>query len=159
MSTAWVTPIIQSPLQRLLQPAPEPTRFNPRPAGVIRPGSTADAVLQLMRSQPERLFWRHQLIHITGRTRKAVDWALIFLESTGHIEAVDNGRSPRAGSKQFRLPRPKPKQRGRPALPSGKRRVPVSMRIREELLDKLCVLGPEWLESAVERAAVPGWAG
>ncbi|MBI5259798.1 MAG: hypothetical protein HY855_25080 [Burkholderiales bacterium] len=153
MSIEWTTRQLHSPLQRLVdQPAPS---RNPRPAGVIRPGSAADAVLELLRRNPDRLFWRHQIIHATGRTRKAVDWALIFLEALKLIVAVDTGHSPRVGTKQFKLARGK---RGRPGLPAGQRRVQVRMRIREELHDKLMWLGPEWLDAAVERAPVLGAA-
>lgn len=64
-------------------------RFNPRPRGQVRPGSAADAILRLLRANPDRTYWRHQLIHITGCTRKSVDWALSYLQALQHVEAIE----------------------------------------------------------------------
>ena len=156
MSTAWTTRQLLSPIDRLVQePDPAP-RFNPRPRGRIQPGSAAEAVLGLLQEQPERLFWRHQIINITGRSRKAVDWALLFLEALGRIEVQESDAHPRAGNHRFRLtPAPTVKRgRGRPRLAEGQHRAKVPMRIREDLLDKLMVLGPGWLDQVVEAAPV-----
>jgi uncharacterized protein (DUF4415 family) len=152
MSTAWIAhQLITNPIERLMQPPPEVPRFNPRPRGQIQPGSAAEAVLQLMRDQPHRWFRRHQVINITARTRKAVDWALIYLEALGHIEAKESDQDPHVGNHSFRLT-PQKRGRGRPRLPEGQRRAKVPMRIREDLLDKLLELGPGWLDQAVAAA-------
>lgn len=55
--------------------------FNPRPPGQIQPGSATDAVLTYLRSNPERWHTRAAVIRETGRTAKAVDWALLYLRS------------------------------------------------------------------------------
>lgn len=154
-STAWTAnQLLRSPIQRLVQYPDEAPRFNPRPAGVIRPGSTTEAVYELLRSQPHRLFWRRQIIHITGRSRKSVDWACIYLVALKLVETIESDQSPRAGNQRFRLARQpdQARHRGRPRLPDGKRRAKVPIRIREELLPKLVQLGPEWLDQVVEAA-------
>lgn len=89
MSTAWVTHQILQ-LRRQENPLPESRfcRYNPRPAGVIRPGSASADVLELLASRPGQWLYRYQIIHITGRTRKSIDWALIFLEGSGLIETT-----------------------------------------------------------------------
>lgn len=60
---------------------------NPRPAGVVRPGSATDQVLQLMRAHPNRRWRRAQLLMLTGHTESAIDWALLYLRHQGLIEA------------------------------------------------------------------------
>jgi hypothetical protein len=71
-------------------------RFNPRPPGVIQPGSTSEAVLQILGSSPGRFFTAQQLIQETGRTHAAVSFALLYLRDQGRIEAYpDAARNPR----------------------------------------------------------------
>lgn len=88
MSTAWIA-------QQLLQQAGrrrgglpvELPRYNPRPAGVIREGSATAAVLMVL--QQRRLFLsHHQIVAATGRSGKAVDWALLYLRQLGLVEVV-----------------------------------------------------------------------
>jgi len=82
--TAWLT-------QQLLGAAAKAPAaiqagcVNPRPPGVIRPGSATEAVLQLLRENPKRQFYRITIIQRTGCTRKAVDWALLYLKAQGLI--------------------------------------------------------------------------
>lgn len=75
---------------------------NPRPPGVVRPGSASEAVLVLMRAHPGRLFWRWQLIGSTGRSRKAVDYALLYLERTGAIDVIRDGAALRFRARLMR---------------------------------------------------------
>ena len=94
MSTAWVASEIMR-MARHRDPLPESQfcRYNPRPAGVIRPGSASAAVLELLSSRPGQWLYRHQIISITGRTRKSVDWALIYLETSRLIEGTDRAET------------------------------------------------------------------
>lgn len=155
MSLEWTTQQLRTPLSRLI----EPPRFNPRPRGEVRPGSAADAVLRLLRSTPERSYWRHQVIHHTGCTRKAVDWALSYLQALQLIEVsetpgVELGGCQRLPKQRFRI-RVEPavrRGRGRPPKPDTVPRTVVSMRIREDLAPRFYELGREWLEQAVAAA-------
>lgn len=67
------------------QPPSTPWRANPRPPGVIRPGSASEAVLAFLADQTGQSFTRWELIAATGRSRKAVDAALDFLGRAGMI--------------------------------------------------------------------------
>jgi hypothetical protein len=75
---------------------------NPRPPGVLRPGSASEAVLALLRSHPGRMYRRWQLIGSTGRSRKSVDYALLFLERTGAIDVIRDGAALRFRARQTR---------------------------------------------------------
>lgn len=79
------------------QSAPERTRphFNPRPPGVIQPGSATEAVLALLRAYPNQFFDREAIVHLTGRSGKSVDWALRFLRELGHVQVAIDQRSRR----------------------------------------------------------------
>jgi len=71
-------------------------RFNPHPAGVMRDGGAAKDVLGFLQAHPGRFFTLNQILIGTGRTPKSVDWACIFLRSTGRIECYrDDGRNSR----------------------------------------------------------------
>lgn len=73
---------------------PEAQRFNPRPPGVIQPGSATEDVLVFLRSWPAKFHTRAAIIIGTGRTQKSVDWALLFLRSQKIIEcAHGDGRN------------------------------------------------------------------
>lgn len=65
-------------------------RFNPRPPGVIRPDSGTEAVLALLRDNPHRQWSRYQIVLRTGRTTKAVDWALLYLKTHGFVACVED---------------------------------------------------------------------
>ena len=62
-------------------------RYNPRPPGQVQGGSATDDVLRLMRAHPRRRWRRAQLLHLTGRTESAIDWALAYLRHQGLIDA------------------------------------------------------------------------
>lgn len=93
MSTSWVTHQILS-IRRTAEPAR--TR-NPKPAGVMQPGSATQAVYDYLAALPHRRWvQRRQIVVGCGRTGKAVDWALIFLVRTGRVErSVDDSRCSR----------------------------------------------------------------
>lgn len=68
---------------------------NPFPPGVMRPGSATDAVAQFLAERPLAWWSRRQIMAATGRTDKAVNWALRFLLSTHRIEcAHTDARNP-----------------------------------------------------------------
>lgn len=87
MSVAWIAAQIRA----MKADAPRPVRFNPRPPGVIQPGSASEAVLKVLNEQPGRLYTCQQLIEKTGRSHAAVSWACIYLRDQGLIEAVVDG--------------------------------------------------------------------
>lgn len=69
MSTKWVTQQILA-----IRRTAEPTRFNPRPAGVMLPGSTTEAVHRFLTGrQGPGWVTRQQIVVATGRSGKAVD--------------------------------------------------------------------------------------
>lgn len=103
MSTKWVTQQILS-----IKRDAEPPRFNPRPAGIMRPGSATEAVHQYLLGRPGR-GWvlRQQIVAGTHRSGKAVDWALIFLRHVGLIESSkDPERARYLRYRSVRKPRP-----------------------------------------------------
>ena len=71
---------------------PAKARFNPRPPGVIQPGSASEAVLQILSASPGRFFTCKQLIRATGRTHAAVSFALLYLRDKGRIEAFPDAK-------------------------------------------------------------------
>jgi len=74
--------------------SPRPARFNPRPVGQIRPGSATADVLAYLRLV--KLFQRKDtIVRATGRTARAVDWALIFLRREGLVIRGEDPRNPR----------------------------------------------------------------
>ena len=71
-------------------------RYNPRPAGVYRPGCTADAVLQFLHGFPKNWFTHGEIVKRTGCSSKAVTWACIYLRSLHLVECTsDDARNPR----------------------------------------------------------------
>ena len=66
---------------------PKKERFNPRPAGVIRPGKSSEAVLSVLRQHGGALT-EAQLRFKTGLNHAKCSWALIFLQSQKLIEAM-----------------------------------------------------------------------
>lgn len=88
MSTLWVTQQIMK-----IKREAEPTRWNPRPAGIMRPGSATEAVCTYLQERPgPGWVTRQQIVASTRRTGKAVDWALIFLRA---VQAVESSQDPR----------------------------------------------------------------
>lgn len=69
-------------------------RFNPRPAGEMRPGSASEAVIEYLRQRPSPIWSTHrQIVLATGRSGKSVDWALIYLRGLGLIEHAPHPES------------------------------------------------------------------
>jgi hypothetical protein len=64
---------------------------NPRPPGVIQPGSVSDAVLKHLRIHPKRWHRTAEIVRAVGRSAKTVSWALHFLRVLGHIQAIPCG--------------------------------------------------------------------
>jgi hypothetical protein len=62
-------------------------RYNPRPAGVIRPGSATDRVLAIFQANPKQWLSHANLAWHTGLSHKPMSWALIYLQRQGLIEA------------------------------------------------------------------------
>jgi hypothetical protein len=70
----------------------EQPRYNPRPAGVIRKGSTTDLVLCVLRAHPKRFFTCGELMARTKGTHAAVSWALLYLRELGHVQTATDQR-------------------------------------------------------------------
>ena len=93
MSMRWIA------RQLLLYPAVRSSRslrrgtYNPRPAGVIQPGSTTDLTLQWLAQRPGRWFTHRQIVTGVGRTEKTVSWSLFYLRSLRRIESTARGGS------------------------------------------------------------------
>lgn len=72
-----------------------PTRPSSR-VGVICSGSATAAVEAWLKTKHPRAYWtKAQILAGTGRTVKSVDWALIFLRTTGRVEIGGDHRNPR----------------------------------------------------------------
>ncbi len=70
-------------------------RYNPRPLGIIRPGSATEITLRCL--QAHGGFMTHnQIMFKTRCTQKALSHALAFLRGVGMVEVVsDDGRNQR----------------------------------------------------------------
>ncbi|WP_233626332.1 MULTISPECIES: hypothetical protein [unclassified Delftia] len=60
---------------------------NPRPAGVIRPGSGTDVLLRFLRQAPGRWFFHSELVLALGRSKGEIDWALQYLVRECQVES------------------------------------------------------------------------
>lgn len=95
MTTSWIALQLTQLADSRREPE-HPARFNPHPPGVSWPGSATAAVLAFLRDNPRRYYRHHEILKATGRTKIAVDWALIRLKTWGLIEYVpDEARNPR----------------------------------------------------------------
>lgn len=78
----------------------EPQRsraHNPRPPGVIRPGSGTDVLLRFLQASPKRSYYHSELVLALGRSKGEVDWALVYLKEIELVIAVQAelpGRKP-----------------------------------------------------------------
>jgi len=82
-------------LQKQQRPRP-PSYYNPRPAGMILPGSTTELVLCELRARYPVWQSRSQIACSVGKNRGAVQWALLYLMQQKLIKAVpDVNRNPR----------------------------------------------------------------
>lgn len=78
------------------QPEAKKHIFNPHPAGLFQAGSATQAVDAFLAAHPGRYYTMDQLILVTGRTDKSLDWAVRFLIGVGRIEwRSDESRNPR----------------------------------------------------------------
>lgn len=88
----WITAQLAA---RFSEPLSQP-RFNPRPPGVIRPGSATQAVLAFLRENPTRYFTCFDLCRNTQRSPKSVNHACLYLRAQSLICAYpDSARNPR----------------------------------------------------------------
>lgn len=60
---------------------------NPRPQGVIRPGSGTDVLLRFLRQTPRRWFFHSELILALGCSKGEMDWALGYLVREGFVQS------------------------------------------------------------------------
>lgn len=82
-------------LQKQQKPRP-PSYYNPRPAGMILPGSTTELVLCELRARYPVWQSRSQIACSVGKNRGAVQWALLYLMRQKLVKAVpDTCRNPR----------------------------------------------------------------
>ncbi|HEV6964621.1 hypothetical protein [Roseateles sp.] len=97
MSIDWTTRQLGLELAR--RGALEPLhvhRYNPRPAGVIRDRSATQAVQTVLQMRPGVFFTHSTICFLTGRTTKAVCFALRYLQGQGVVRSVpDATRNPR----------------------------------------------------------------
>jgi len=64
-----------------------PRNHNPRPAGVVRPGSGTDALLRHLQQMPDRWFFHCELVLALGRSKGEIDWGLQYLTGRGLVQA------------------------------------------------------------------------
>lgn len=76
-----------SDIAESMQPSKKAQKFNPRPAGVIQPGSATEAVLGFLKDSPG-LKTEAQIIWATKFSHSAVSWALLRLRAWNKVEAI-----------------------------------------------------------------------
>ncbi len=92
----WLAQQIAAVANRDMHEGTEASRFNPRPPGVIRDGSATQAVFAFLDQRRGVFFTRLQIVTATGRSERAVDWALLFLKAQQKCKAVEDiNRNPR----------------------------------------------------------------
>lgn len=68
-------------------------RHNPRPMGLMVPGSVTHAVKEWLDAKHHNAWWtKRQIVVGTERHEKTVDWALIYLRSIGEIECAQDAQ-------------------------------------------------------------------
>jgi hypothetical protein len=85
-------------LMRLAETAAEPVhRFNPRPPGVVHDGSATDAVLRVLKANPQRYFTYAELrSRCPGYSHAAMSWGLIRARRFDLVQVIgDESRNPR----------------------------------------------------------------
>ncbi len=88
----WVARELLGLGRQALEVAEPRPHYNPKPAGVIRDGSATGAVLDWLVARKPGAWWtRGQIMAGTGRSEKAVNWALLYLRTQGRIECVPDG--------------------------------------------------------------------
>lgn len=84
MSLQWVTTEIMRCRSQVMEPV---SKHNPKPKGVMLEGSSTAIVMRWLKGRPSWVWWSRSSIRAgTGLTRGSVDWALIFLATTGRID-------------------------------------------------------------------------
>lgn len=81
---------------------------NPRPPGVVRPGSGTETLMRYMRQWPARWFMHSELVLALGRTKGEVDWALIYLCRQGLLCAHEVALPGRKSAMRYRWSGNKP---------------------------------------------------
>lgn len=66
---------------------PKKGRYNPRPAGVIRPGRSSEMVLKVLREHGGLMTYG-QIRYRTGLNHARCSWSLLYLQRLGHIETM-----------------------------------------------------------------------
>jgi hypothetical protein len=93
MTTEWIAGQL-SRIAAARRHSSQMPRFNPRPAGQIRPGSATDAVLTLLAVRHPAFLNHAQIQAQTGCTGGSLAWAISYLKAQKHIEATtDDGRN------------------------------------------------------------------
>ena len=90
MTLAWTALHLMSSPVAMSAPALRQAP-NPRPRGAIQPGSVSDAVLKHLRLNPLRWHRTAEIVRAVGRSQKTVSWALHYLRTLGHIDAMPRG--------------------------------------------------------------------
>lgn len=105
MSTEWVARQLLAYPVALSAPNARQARppFNPRPAGIVRPGSVSFLVLLFMEQDPKRWYWQRQITAGIGRSDKTVAWALVYLRAQGLIESTQRATSTNPRYLMYRL--------------------------------------------------------
>lgn len=74
----------------------EAPRYNPRPSTLMREGSTTELVLFHLVDCQKRYQSHDEIRQAVGKSKTAVDWALIFLRANGLVEGIPKDpRNPR----------------------------------------------------------------
>lgn len=92
-------------MQLMVAVSRKPSRapaFNPRPPGVIRKGSATEAVYKLLKAHPHMAYTHGQIVALTGRSPKAVDWGVLFLRRREMIMCFGDPRNSRYWVYQLR---------------------------------------------------------
>jgi len=93
-------------MARQLGSRAEPPRsraHNPRPPGVIRPGSGTDVLLRFLQASPMRSFYHSELVLALGRSKGEVDWALMYLQELGLVISKEVDLPGRRSIKRYEL--------------------------------------------------------
>lgn len=85
----WAAAMMQLAANRPAEPS-RVQSYNPKPRGIPREGSATEAVLVFMRGSGRVTHTFQQLQAATGRTHKALCWALIYLRELGYIESTSD---------------------------------------------------------------------
>lgn len=89
VSTSWTALQLLSYPVAPSAPGLRQGAYNPRPPGVIQPGSTTDLTLRWLQSRPDARWWTAaQIVSGVGRHHKTVVWSLVYLRELNLIEST-----------------------------------------------------------------------